>query len=41
MTLDEFNALPHKRQPQLVAVLGLGTFLAQRWEDEAGINLCR
>jgi hypothetical protein len=37
MTLYEFSALPHKRQ--LVAVLGLGTFLARRWEEEDCISL--
>jgi hypothetical protein len=33
----EFNALPYERQ--LVAIFDIGTFLAQRWEEEDGINL--
>jgi hypothetical protein len=37
MTLYEFNVLPHREQ--LLTVIGLGTFLAVRWEEKDHISL--
>jgi hypothetical protein len=37
MTLYEFNTLPHGNQ--LLTVIGLGTFLAVRWEEKDHISL--
>jgi hypothetical protein len=37
MTLYELNTLPHG--DQLLTVIGLGTFLAVRWEEKDHISL--
>lgn len=37
MTLDTFRQLSPRAQ--LLVVLTEGTYLAQRWEDEGGVNL--